>query len=438
MSFQLENDSQSSVQDHLNELTSRVTLILFFASITTIAWMTQVDSLLDSLLLQLNPCESECLNLFDPAKWSAVRWMTAALLGIITVMPLALYQMWIFSKSGLLPNERVLMKTWFFAGILSTLVAVITTIGLFFPMIFDTGHQTHESMKLDARYDAVHMLSIVIAVIWTEIIVACAILAMMLAGILGMLNEDTADWWRIRIYGLVLLLLLASLPEFGGLAIILATLSVSLIEVCSTKWLNGKVPLFQGYQPIMDAEGELRNMLLVDCSCNGSASPIPRKINSSIPVHAVNSLCTSSKERELVLEKVIQYRLSDVIISGCSVEALPDSFRDNCDSLSCSLRNLNLDRSQSHRKTPSLLHLTEIELSIASLHDPWPKSKIHERIISVLKGSGVNELILDTRKKNQSSDMKLKPDQVVLRIDSEIASKVQPKLEAIGVTTILM
>ena len=205
MTFQLEHDSSSHVQEHLNELTARVTFTLFLATITTIAWLTQVDALLDNLLRQLNPCEGDCLNLFDPAKWSAVRWMTAALLGIITVMPIALHQMWKFSKPGLLPSERTWMKTWFLAGALSTTIAVVTTIGLFFPMIFDTGHQTHETMKLDARYDAVHMLSLVIAVIWTQVIVACAVFAMMLAGIFGMLNEDTADWWRIRIYGLCLL-----------------------------------------------------------------------------------------------------------------------------------------------------------------------------------------------------------------------------------------
>ena len=228
MPFQLEHDSSSHVQEHLNELTARVTFTLFLATVTTIAWLTQVDALLDDILRQLNPCEGDCLNLFDPAKWSAVRWMTAALLGILTVMPIALYQMWKFSKPGLLPTERTWMKTWFLAGALSTTMAVITTIGLFFPMIFDTGHQTHVSMELDARYDAVHMLSLVIAVIWTEVIIACAVFAMMLAGIFGMLNEETADWWRIRIYGLVLLLLLSSLPEFGGLAI---TLSLSLIHI---------------------------------------------------------------------------------------------------------------------------------------------------------------------------------------------------------------
>ena len=427
MSFQLEQDSSIHVQEHLNELTARVTFTLFLATVTTLAWLTQVDALLDDLLRQLNPCENDCLNLFDPAKWSAVRWMTAALLGMITVMPIALHQMWKFSKPGLLPSERTWMKTWFLAGALSTAVAVVTTIGLLFPMFFDTGHQTHESMKLDARYDAVHMLSLVIAVIWTEVIVACAIFAMMLAGILGMLNEDTADWWRIRIYGLVVLLLLASLPEFGGLAITLAILAVSTIEACSRKWLKGKSPLFRGFQSIMDAEGELRNMVLVDCITDGDTSALPKTVDLPIPIYSSSSLCNSSKERALLLEKVIRHRISDVFLSGCSIDSLPESFKKNCSSQGCTLRELEYER------RPSPNQALELQLSIACLDDPWPKSKRKKRLFSVLENSGLSELILDTRNKNQILEYTYEPEQVILRIDTELALKIQPELEAIGI-----
>ncbi len=438
MSFQLEYDSSSHVQEHLNELTARVTLTLFLASVATLVWITQVDVLLDKLLNQLNPCQGDCLNLFDPAKWSAVRWMTAALLGIITVMPIALHQMWKFSKPGLLPSERTWMKTWFLAGALSTFLAVFSTIGILFPMIFDTGHQTHEAMKLDARYDAVHMLSIVIAVIWTEVIVACAIFAMMLAGILGMLNEDTADWWRIRIYGLVLLLLLASLPEFGGLAFTLSALAIGTIEVCSRKWLKGNAPLFEGFQPVMDSEGALRKMILVDCSSDDAETALFKAVKSPIPVYSAGSLCTSLKERESLIEKVIRYRLSDVFLSGCSIEDLPDSFKTNCHSLGCTLRELDLDRTQAHRVLPSLHRSTEIELSLASINDPWPQSKIHERIISILESSDIEQLVIDTRNKENSASIQLTENQVILRLKKKLAVEVQTKLESNGFNSIVM
>ena len=98
MSLQLEHDQQSPVQEHLNELTARVTLLLFLSTLSTIAWLTQVDAILDAVLQHLNPCEKGCLNLFDPAKWSAVRWMTAAILGLISVLPFLLHQTWSFAR----------------------------------------------------------------------------------------------------------------------------------------------------------------------------------------------------------------------------------------------------------------------------------------------------------------------------------------------------
>ena len=436
MSFQLEHDTSNHVQEHLNELTSRVTLTLFLASLTTLWWLTQIDAILENLLGQLDPCEGECLNLFDPARWSAVRWMSSVLLGILTVMPIGLYQMWKFAKPGLLPSERMWVITWLITGTITTLITVILTIGLLFPMLFDTGHQTHLSMQLDAHYDAVHMLSIVVAVIWTEVIVASAVLAMMLAGILGMLNEETADWWRTRIYGLVLLLLLASLPEFGGLAILLSSFAIATIELSSRRWLRGKVSPFNGFEPIMDAEGELRKILLIDCSCNTDSVPLPKEINSPIPIHSVGSFCTSTKEREFILEKIIRHRLSDVVIRGCSPESIPKSFKSNCKSLGCSLRELRSTRNVGRKTFPLQSYITELELSIACLFDPWPRAKMAERIVSVLKNSEVKNLILDTREVEIPATTLEHENQIVLRIDSEDVSEIQSKLESIGVSAI--
>ena len=62
MSLNLEYDNQSHVQEHLNELTARVTLVLFLSSLFTIFWLYQIDSMLDSALRYLNPCPYFHLN----------------------------------------------------------------------------------------------------------------------------------------------------------------------------------------------------------------------------------------------------------------------------------------------------------------------------------------------------------------------------------------
>ena len=149
-----------------------------------------------------------------------------------------------------------------------------------------------------------------------------------------------------------------------------------------------------------------------------------------IPVHPSHSLCDSPRERALVLEKVMRHRISDVFLSGCSINSLPESFKKNCSSLGCTLRGLNFER------RPSQNYALELQLSIAYLHDPWPKSMQTQRIVSVLENSGLSELILDTR--NEILKPAYQPEQVVLRIDRELAVKIEPELEAIGIHAIVM
>ena len=434
MSLQLELDNDRHIQDHLNELTSRTTLVFFLATVFTICWLTQIDQILNLVLNRLNPCDDGCLNLYDPARWSAVRWMSAAILGIGTATPVAFYHGWKFARPGLLPNEQRWIASWFIGGGLMLGLAVITTVGIVFPLLFQTGHQTHESMMLDARYDAVHMLSMAVAVVWTQVIVACALSAMVLAGTYGMLHRETADWWRFRVYGIVLLLLLASLPEYGGFALILTVSAIGVIERGSRRWLQAEPPLFNGKNPIMDSDGGVRNMLLVDCSCDGAANSIPQNAEAPIAVMPVRTLCHSTKEQEMVLEAALRHRLTDVIISGCTTDPLPDGFKQNCRSIGCKLRGLDMLELQSYRTLPSPFNITEFELKMMSLEDPWSKQSIPGRIYDAVKDKVEIELLLDTRSKEHTWGMQLEPQQILIHLDKQTANRVEERLNSLPIT----
>ncbi|MDP6235448.1 MAG: twin-arginine translocase subunit TatC [Candidatus Poseidoniaceae archaeon] len=337
MTLNLEHDQHSHVQDHLNELTARVTLVVFLSSLFTGLWLTQIDSILDFVLQFLNPCVEGCLNLYDPARWSAVRWMSSALLGIGTALPIFLQQGWKFIHPGLLPTERRWVKSWLLGSSVTLLLSVLATVVLIFPIAFDIGHQTHESVQLDARYDAIQMLTLIIAVIWTEIIVACALSAMVLAGVVGLLNKDTADWWRIRVYGLVVLLLLASLPNEGGLTVLLTILSILIIERGARKWIQSEPPLFKGKKPLMDHEGGIRKILLINHSIDGKRQLFHPAVKLPIANTSTKALDISTSEQEQILEIILHNRLTDIFIDGLPFNTLPKTFRENCRSLGCSI-----------------------------------------------------------------------------------------------------
>ena len=91
MSILLESDSNTSVQSHFDELTFRTTILFLSVSLLSLGWLMIIDDVLLFLLDHLQPCKSECLNVFDPAQWSVVRWLSAIILGIMSALPLMVF-----------------------------------------------------------------------------------------------------------------------------------------------------------------------------------------------------------------------------------------------------------------------------------------------------------------------------------------------------------
>ena len=86
MSLQLEQDAQVPIQTHIDEFSSRFAIMIFIWIVTTIIWITNIDSILEKVIHVIDPCVGECTNLYNPAKWSEIRWLSGALLGFITSM----------------------------------------------------------------------------------------------------------------------------------------------------------------------------------------------------------------------------------------------------------------------------------------------------------------------------------------------------------------
>ena len=107
--LQLENDQKLTVQEHLNLLTQQATLAFVLIITLTGLFMTQVDELLQWLLNRMNPCETnDCLTLYEPASWSVVRWLTAILLAVMSILPMKIRSFYKFAQPGLTKNEKII------------------------------------------------------------------------------------------------------------------------------------------------------------------------------------------------------------------------------------------------------------------------------------------------------------------------------------------
>lgn len=358
MAVLLEQDLQQPVQVHLNELTWRTTVVFATVSLLTLAWSIMVDDVLDIVLENLKPCPGECLNVYDPAQWSAVRWLTSLLLATLSALPLIAFHVLQFSKPGLLPGEYHALRTWMLSLALGLVAIVYLLVNHWLPALYHAGFTQHDNAGLAAQYSAIDMLLVAAFCVWASMVVAATWTALVVMGRLGVVNRTTADVWRLRLYGVGSLLLALSTPDHAQplLLPLLATYWTSS-EIMGQRWLRAE-PLAQGYAvERLDMEGRRQRIALVDCSCEGGNAHHGYAAVDGYSTVSVEGICTTSSSRTAVLEHLIQANITDAVITGCDGNPCPKQFKENIDHLGVRLHGLNLMAFQNHRvanPTPNL------------------------------------------------------------------------------------
>lgn len=350
MAVLLDQDLQQPVQVHLNELTWRTTVVFATVSLLTFAWSTMVDDVLDLLLQNLKPCPGECLNVYDPAQWSAVRWLTSLLLAVLSSLPLVAFHVLQFSKPGLLPGEYKALRTWMLAVAMGLVAIAYMLVIHWLPALYDAGFSQHDNVGLAAQYSAIDMLLVAVFCVWATMVVAATWTGLVLMGRLGVVNRTTADVWRLRLYGVGSLLLALSTPNHAQplLLPLLATYWTSS-ELIGQRWLMAE-PLAQGYAvERLDIEGRRQRIALLDCSCEGANAHHGYADVDGCSTVSVEGICTSSFSRTAVLEHLIQAKITDAVITGCDGNPCPKQFKENVDHLGARLHGLNLMALQNHR-----------------------------------------------------------------------------------------
>ena len=85
MRLRLARDVERLLRAHIDELSTRGTLLLFVLSMATLFWWWQIDPLLESWLSSLPLGAAEgTVSIYDPHGWMSTRWSMIALLALIT------------------------------------------------------------------------------------------------------------------------------------------------------------------------------------------------------------------------------------------------------------------------------------------------------------------------------------------------------------------
>jgi len=350
MSILLDADTATKPQEHFDELSLRVSVWFIAVGMATLVWSLYVDEVLDALLDLLSPCTGPCMNVYDPAQWSAVRWSTSLLLALFSTLPLMLYHLHQFAKPGLLKSEYQALRQW---TSLSSLVFLFAAYGLVFhalPGVYHFGYEQHLSAGLVAQYDAVYVLVVALYIVWTSWLFFGTWLLLFITGTLGLVTKATADWWRLRIYGVGTLLIIVTVPQQAqSLMLPLATLYLFIMEFVGSTWFHQTSTAYGYAKQRYDEEGRRRIYSIIDCSCEGANTHHGHAKVEGFSTLIVEALCRSSKDQEQVYEHLMRNALTDAIITGCDTKNCPSRFKDNLDILGIQLHGLDLMRLQSHR-----------------------------------------------------------------------------------------
>lgn len=388
--LQLAEDQIRPTNQHLDEFAARGAIILFAVVITSAFWWLRADELLDAYLGIIVPCNyQECMVVFDPGAWISARWMLIFMLSVFSSMPIIMWQFSRFAAPGLLPRERLWLRRLITWTPITGLLLVYFTMFFALPKIFAIGHQENLTSGLVARYDAAELLRITLTIAWVELLILLAISAVLVAGFTGLLKPHTASWWRLRVHGFLIGLLWIIIPDtLSGVRLITIAVASLFVEMALRPFVKSDGPTrgLESGRGILDAEGALRRIGIVDCSCSGICPQMPlAAIPSGTIGHRAVSLCTSPVERDILLERVRDERWTDVIIAGCDGTPLPFNLQDSFAILAIKLSGLNSLQSITARPMPAINPSLEYKLAIAAQVDPWKKQGVRQRQFSALQ-----------------------------------------------------
>ena len=336
------SSQKSGLSQHLSELYSVVRQTIILVILLSLMWGYASDSLMNFWLNSL-PLGNTSLNLsiYSPFDWLEIRWTISILLSIMTVMPLLSIRLQRFASPGLLPSER----TWF-ATILAfcTFILPIATIMFWwfvFPIILEATIAADSLEGVGARYDAASIFRIAIGVTWVIVCTTIATVTLSLARLLGLVDKG-ATRFRNRILAIFAGLLILTLPaEFEGLRILIALISMLVVDRISSSLPKAALGKRRFDVHDISLNSNPIRMAIIDCSCEGVCPKIPEgAVPNGIATPACDAICLNLYEQEALSDLVLQYSITNLVVTGCDASPIPRQLKTSFDSVGCKLSGL--------------------------------------------------------------------------------------------------
>ncbi len=312
----MSSDSNARLATHANELFARFGILLFIWIISSIPWLLNIDVVLEYFVSIFNPCSADCLNLYQPEKWSELRWIISGFLGFITIIPLVNFQFWTFSKPGLTNSERKMVKlTLMISPVLFLIVSYITVIELL-PLFYQLGHNVQTEYGFVTKYDAISLIYFATMILWIQVLVIISSSIMISSGLTGNLDSSNANWWRIRVYGFIALVSVLSYYERTSNGILITIITLGMIEFFSRPWTT-KPPRYNfKIEEKFSSQGDIISTLNISCNCEVAMNP------ESNDYLVMKNICHDKNLQDDLLKLIITHKPNNLVIHCCTNEKI--------------------------------------------------------------------------------------------------------------------
>ena len=227
-------NSLMPVSEHFSELYKIIRTSALIVIIFSLLLSFFIDDLIKYWLGNLGlDYQLISLSVYSPYDWINIKWAILLILSISIVVPITSLQLRNFALPGLYPRER----KWVSIVLLISAFIVPFSIFLLWFFALPNGiiflNEVGIIDGVEARYDAVSIISIGIGVSWILVIGISVFIILSLSRIFGIV-EDNESRVRIRILLIGFSLIFLTLPEtYEGLRILIAFFTIIIADSIS-------------------------------------------------------------------------------------------------------------------------------------------------------------------------------------------------------------
>jgi len=367
-------DKSESVVTHLAEVSIRLQRLIFAILLVAIGWAFLIDEMFSLWFASIPLAAGEgTISIYSPYAWLDTRWTAVGLLSLWTVLPWVAWEAWRFARPGLLPRERAWLSSMLAGGVFIGSTILITGWLWGFPTLVDWAQQASPVEGIGLQYDAVAIFQMALAASWFVLIVFLLTLALILGRAFALIDDDPLNSFRLRIHFVAAFSLYVVTPPALQGVFLPALITLAL----GAEWLAEKAPASNQPRgrtatPVLDGSGSERQILFVDCSCEGVCPRVDEKfLAPNIGVLRLNALCLEMQEQEALADRIQQGQINSIVIGGCDGSPLPFALKQSLSNAECDLTGLN--RLSNNSPVTSTTELTDWaeSLDLARASRPW-------------------------------------------------------------------